>query len=251
MGFYAGWNVTSPKGNHVYSHPIQLHFCRDGAFHGMTRAVTDHFERVVGRPYTGKSTQYQNQTQDMFMHWCKQHAEDIRIESTTYVVTDNRAAEAWIREYTVPRAIEKLKNKYPTLQFEPSEYDYEGTGSRFGGRGPDARLIPGIKITGGSDVAPAFYWATMIIRAALSDYDHGKTNWSAVNKLLERYGDDDHLALWEKLRAGGQAPSWYLLATGNGPMTSHGYGVERGGISAWETRMARVDVTMPEYNVEM
>jgi hypothetical protein len=126
------------------------------------------------------------------------------------------AQRQFLREYAIPHAIEKLVNKYPTVRFEAVEspvlIDF----------GSDTELAPGIRVTGDASIIPAFYWSGLLQRYSIPySPDVAPEQWKDVTKLLADKRDTEHLAGWNRLRAGEEKNARIMLARTSGPLTTH------------------------------
>lgn len=207
--FYAGWNVERANGSVLYNRSLTNFTCRDSAQYDMTRGVRNVFNaKLDGYDGSGSDAAY------AFRHWALNHGNALRYTGMYIEKYDTGAHGEWMRDYSIPRVIDRLYRKYPTVTFTAVEMPTPMSG--FGNNTIDRW---GIRIEGDTSVIPAFYWAGYLQRISLYERARdSRTNWKDVNKLLERSGARDHQEAWETLRAGNESPGIYALAWTAGPV---------------------------------
>lgn len=196
--FVASWAIAN-KEDVIAAVPLSLHDCRDTCYHEMTRILEHRVQLAAIKQdanfYDADMLTWQSWTQELGnqMLWSAQVAYQ----------SDKEDFES----YSVPRAIDRLCRKYPSVQFIPTKTD-------------DAfseRPYIGVQLVGDTSVIPAWYWSALILRHAI-----WSPKWRDVNKLIETCegGQRANYRAWERLRAGAELPAWQMLALRYGPVSS-------------------------------
>ena len=197
MSFSYRWQVQRADDSIVIDLPPTNGYCRDSAFCTMRNNLTSKFELVS-----------HTDSDDAFVHFIINYGSTLRF--TAFFAHDYASTvETGMREYTIPRTIEKLVHKYPTVTFQQVAENVPGVNWN------TKKLVHGILLQGDASVIPAFYWAGLIQR-------HGSvrgevTSWRDVNMLINRACDETNIEGWNTLCANNEPNALRMLASCYGP----------------------------------
>jgi hypothetical protein len=206
VGFTNRWEVQRASGESIFSIDRVSNSCRDSAFYSLQRRLASQFY-TVGHVDTNTVA-----AKHAFGHWALNHGNSLRYIGAFFEDYHVQYAD-WMRDYTIPRAIDSLRRKYPTVEFTlVSENVPSGWNQSI--------LRHGIQVAGDTAVIPAFYWTGYIQRCANIDHRGTGGDWRDVNKLLERVGARDHIEAWDRLRTGNEPSPLDMLAVCAGPVVT-------------------------------
>jgi hypothetical protein len=214
MGFNSGWVVNRPDNSELFAIPLTQYWCRDSAFYVLARQLRQCFRnKAEMRPDDQART-----LSDQAYNWWLHRFGDSYHYTFQFFEEHPQNIHDWMRDYTVPRAIERLKRKYPNVAFSQVEYSTED-GSW--GNTSSGRTYTGIQGDGDLSAIGAFYWSGLIQRYAAQERSQGRNenkDWKDVNKLIERVNDPDHLRGWERLRRGEEPTGVEMMINMGGPL---------------------------------
>lgn len=211
--FFSGWTVESPAIRPV-TLPVSSQYCRDIAYHAMTRVLHDRFQ--------GSARSHTDSEDRIFAlgwrRWVERNASTLIF--TAQIVQSARNID-WFRDHAIPLMITKLQNKFPTVMFTPYTHTEPFSGA----------VIYGVELHGSIDVISAFYWTCYIMRCAEAEGPGGFVSpsgkyydWKSVNTLLLRAAKgnerDAHYIAWNALREGSAPTSVDMLIHLGGPLTA-------------------------------
>jgi hypothetical protein len=186
--FYASWRVESPYIAPVHVH-IRPYYCRDVAYHDMTRLLSTRFSIDV---YDGYYSRYG------WEYWVKMNS------NTLYFTVSIFTADC---ELYIPRIIAILNDRFPSTC--STIMSYTDTFSKC--------VIPGIQICGDVSVIPAFYWGVLIMRHA-----HNIQHWEHIDMLFTGaiFEYDRHHVAWASVCNGDAPLAQHMLMLRSGPLST-------------------------------
>lgn len=189
------WQVYTPDHSTLlYTSGHQRTYCRDVGYSKILTWMHGVFSSVNAMP--GYSPHYYS----VYCHFIKTHIIGLRFSG--YVAL---SAGVNVRDTYVDGIVRELQDKFPHITIErDNTYTNDVSGL----------VYNGIRISGGTDVFPAWYWAGLLLRLSTQDTVGG---YDSALGIISR-SNNQNVDLWgHSTDKADHVDAWTLLSCGEGP----------------------------------